>query len=74
MSEVLHRNGTLVNTYFKHINLHNYTRVSRDREDVEIKSMIGLVLVKRDMLRYVQGVGTVRGMGRSLSDHHVVMC
>ena len=36
--------------------------------------MIDLVLVKRDILRYVQDVRAVRGMGRSLSDHHVVLC
>ena len=41
---------------------------------VEIKSMIDLVLVKRDMLRYVQDVSAVRGMGRELSDHYVVLC
>ena len=36
--------------------------------------MIYLVLVKKDMLRYVQDVRVVRGMGRCLSDHHVVLC
>ena len=36
--------------------------------------MIDLVLVKRDMLRYVQNVRVVRGMGRGLSDNHVVLC
>ena len=36
--------------------------------------MIELVLVKKDILRYVQDVGTVRGMGRGFSDHHVIMC
>ena len=36
--------------------------------------MIDLMLVKRDMLRYVQYVRVVRGMGRGLSDHHVVLC
>ena len=36
--------------------------------------MICLVLVMRDMLRYVQEVREVRGMGRSLSDHYAVMC
>ena len=35
--------------------------------------MIDLVLVKRDMLQYVQDVRAVRGMGRDLSDHHVVL-
>ena len=36
--------------------------------------MIDLVLVNRDMLHYVQDVRAVRGMGRGLSDHHVVLC
>ena len=36
--------------------------------------MIGLVLVKKDLLRYVQDLRAVRGIGRDLSDHHVVLC
>ena len=32
-----------------------------------------LVLVKKDMLRYVQDVRAVRGMERCLSNHHVVL-
>ena len=36
--------------------------------------MIDLVLVKKDMLRYVQDVRAVRGMGRCLSEHYVVRC
>ena len=36
--------------------------------------MIDLVLVKRDMLLYIHEQRTVRGMGRGLSDHHVVLC
>ena len=32
------------------------------------------MLVKKDMLRYVQNVRAVRGMGQGLSDHHVVLC
>ena len=32
------------------------------------------MLVKKDMLRYVQDVRAVGGMGRGLSDHHVVLC
>ena len=39
------------NTYFKHKCLHKYTRMARGRDGVEIKSMIDLVVVKRDMLR-----------------------
>ena len=30
--------------------------------------MVDLVLVKKDMLRFVQDV---RGMGRGISDHHM---
>ena len=36
--------------------------------------MIDLVLVKRDMLRYVHDVRAMRRMGRGLSDHYVVLC
>ena len=36
--------------------------------------MIDLMLVKRDMLRYVQDVRVVRGMERGLSDHNEVLC
>ena len=36
--------------------------------------MIDLVLVKRDMLQYVQDVRAVRGMGCGLSDHYIVLC
>ena len=57
-----------------HRSLHKYTRVTKGRDSVEIKSMKDLVLVKRDMLRYVQDVRAVRGMGLGLSDHHVVLC
>ena len=35
--------------------------------------MIDLVLVKKDMLLYVQDVSAERGMGRVLSDHQVVL-
>ena len=35
--------------------------------------MIDQVLVNWDVLRYVQEVRVVRGMGRDLSDHHVVL-
>ena len=45
--------------------------MARGRDGVEIKSMIDLVVVKDDMLRSVQDVRVVRGMGRGLSDHHV---
>ena len=58
-------------THFKHRSLHKYTRVAMGRDNVEIKSMIDLVLVKRNMLQYVQDVRVVKGMGSSL---YVVLC
>ena len=36
--------------------------------------MIDLLLVKRIILRYMQNVRVVRGMGRGLSNHHFVLC
>ena len=36
--------------------------------------MMHLVLVKKDMLHYVEDMRAVRVMGRDLSDHHVVLC
>ena len=61
-------------TYFKHRSLHKYTRVARDQDGVEAKNMIDLLLMKKDMLRYVQDMRTVRGMGRGLSNHLAVLC
>ena len=61
-------------TYFEHKNLHRYPSVIRGQDAVEIKSMIDLVVVKKDILRYVQDVRAMRGMGRGLSNHHVVLC
>ena len=64
------RGPCVCNTYFKHRSLHKYTRVERDQDGVEVKSIIYLVLVKKGMLRYVQDVRAVRGMGRGLLDHY----
>ena len=61
-------------TYFKNRSLYKYTRVARGQHGVEVESMIDLVLVKRDMLRYMQEVRMVRRIRRGLSDHHVVLC
>ena len=36
--------------------------------------MVDMVLVKKDILRYVQNVRTVRRTRRGLPDHHVVLC
>ena len=38
-------------------------RWQRNQDGVKVKSMIDLVLVKKEMLRYVQDVRVVRGMG-----------
>ena len=58
----------------KHRCLHKYRRVARGQGGVEVKRMIGLVLVKKHMLCFVKDVRAVRGMGQELSDHHVVLC
>ena len=50
------------------------TLVVRGRDGVEIKSMIDLVLVRRDMIQYVEDVRAVREMVRCLSDRYVVLC
>ena len=62
------------NTYFKYRSLHIYTKVTRSQDGVEGKSMIDLGVVKKDMLRYVWDGRVVRGMGRGLSAHYVVLC
>ena len=38
------------NTYFEHRSIHKYTRVARGKDEVEVKSMIDLVLVMKAML------------------------
>ena len=50
------------------------TSVARGQNGIEVKSMIDLVLMKKDMLRYVQGVKVLRGIGLELSNHHVILC
>ena len=59
MEELCTERGLCVgNTYFEHKNLHKYTRVARDQDQdgVKIRSMIDLVLVKKNMLHFVQDV------------------
>ena len=43
-------------TYFEHRSLHKCTRLARSQDGVEVKGMIDLVLVKKDMLHYVRAV------------------
>ena len=54
--------------------MHNYTRVAGGHDVLDVKSVIDLVLVNKDMLLYVQDVKVVKGMRRTLSDQHVVLC
>ena len=53
------------------LSIDKYKRVARGQDGMEVKSMISLVLVKKNMLHYVQDV---RGMRYDLSDHHVIQC
>ena len=41
----------------------DYTKVASSQDEMEIKNMIDLILVKRDMLRYMQDVRVARRMG-----------
>ena len=62
------------NTYFEHKSLHKYTRVARGQHGVKVKSMIDLVLVKKDMIHYVPDVRVLREIGRGLSGHPITQC
>ena len=42
--------------FFDHRSLHKYIRVARGQDVMEIKSMIALVLMKKDMLDCVRAV------------------
>ena len=50
------------NTYCEHESLYNYSRRAGGYCGVEAKSMIDLVMVRKDMPHYVQDVRAVRGM------------
>ena len=52
--------------------MHKYTRLVRGQDGMDVKIMIYPVLLKKDMLCNVQNMPVVRGMGRGLSDQHVV--
>ena len=71
MEFCVERELSVGNTYFKHRSLHKYTR---GQDGVKVKSMIDLVLVKKDMLRYVQDVRAVKVIGRGLSYKYVLLC
>ena len=46
------------NTYYEHKDLHKYTRVARSQDGEEIRSMIDLVLVKKNKLLCSERNGT----------------
>ena len=39
--------------YFEDRSLHKYTKVAGDKDELEVKSMIDMGLVRKEMLRYV---------------------
>ena len=45
-----------------------------DRNGNEVKSLIDMVLVKKEMLKFVMDVKAVRGLGMGISDHYIVLC
>ena len=49
-------------TYVEHKSLCKYTRMDTGQQRVEVKNMINMVLVKEDILDYVQDLKAVRGM------------
>ena len=60
-------------TYFGHKSLNIYASVESGQDGMEVKSMINLMLMKKDMLYYVQDVRAMREMRRGFSGHHVVL-
>ena len=41
---------------------------------MKVKGMIDLVLVKEDLLEYVYDVKRVKGLGKDISDHSMILC
>ena len=52
--------------------MNKYTKLAKDQDGVEVISLIDMVLMKKDMLCYLQDVRAVGGMGRGLSDNHLL--
>ena len=57
------KEGCVGSTYLERKSLHKYTRVARSQDGVEVRSVIDLVLVEKDMLLNVKDRRVVRGMG-----------
>ena len=62
------------NTYLNHKSLYKYTRGTRGQDGEEVKNMIDLVLMKKDMMCYVQDMRAMIGIGRCISNHHAGLC
>ena len=57
------KRGCVCVTYTLNTRMCKYRRVTRGQDGVKVKSMRDLVLVKKDMLCFVQDVRAMRGMG-----------
>ena len=61
---VINERGLCVsNRYFEHKSLRKYNRVARGQDGVKAMNIIDLVLVKKDILSYMQDVRAVTGVG-----------
>ena len=57
------KGGCVWVTHTSNTSFHKYTRVARGQYGVEVKSLIDLVLVEKDMLRFLHDVRAVGGIG-----------
>ena len=67
------RGMCIANTHFRHKAIHKYTWRGK-RGGTECRSLIDLVLVKKDMLRDIVDVKALRGLNGGVSDHMIVLC
>ena len=47
--------------------------VARGKDGMKFKRIINLVLVNRNRLKYVYEMKTVRGLGRNISNHSILL-
>ena len=50
------------NKYFEKKSVHKYTRAVRGQKGIEVKNMTDQMLVKKNILRYMQDLRAVKGM------------
>ena len=60
--------------HFKHKNVPEYTKLTNNRDRAEVMNIIGLILVKKDMLQYVSNIKTARGKGLGIYGNPVILC